>query len=109
MQKFNTCKECYDSCLANGMFEKRGSVNIQRIKSLIENAETSISQAGILSKVIKQEAKEWMGVYTNYYEALRIYAEALLLFEKTTVVNHQCLFAYLCQNYPELNLSWGFL
>ena len=109
MQKFKTCKECYDSCLANGMIERKESVNIQRIKSLIENAETNISQADILSNVIKQEAREWMGVYTDYYEALRIYTEALLLFEKTTIANHQCLFAYICQNYSALNLSWDFL
>jgi len=109
MQKFNTCKECYDSCLANGMFEKRASINIQRIRSLVENAQTSISQADILSKAIKEEAREWMGVYIDYYEALRIYAEALLLFEKTTIANHQCLFAYICQNHPALNLSWDLL
>jgi hypothetical protein len=109
MQKSKTCKECYDSCLANGMFAKKESVNIQRIKSLIENADTSISQADLLSTVIKKEGREWMGVYTNYYDALRIYTEALLLFEKTTIANHQCLFAYICQNYPALNLSWDFL
>lgn len=106
--QFKTCKECYDSCLANGMFEKRGSVNIQQIKSLMENAQTSINQAEILKKAIVQEAREWMGVYTDYYEALRIYAEAFLLFEKTTIANHQCLFAYICQKYTSLNLNWEF-
>ena len=49
-----------------------------------------------------------MNVYTMHYEAIRICAEALMIFDKIVSSNHQCLFAYLCVKKPEINPDWNF-
>ena len=37
-----------------------------------------------------------------------ILVESYLCFDRIKSLNHQCLFAYLCIKYPELELSWEF-
>lgn len=109
MPKAKTLEEAYDFCLANGQFTSLNEVNIEKVKSLMENAEININSALILAKAIEKNAKEWMNVFTLHYEALRIYAEALLHLEKMTTANHQGLFAALCQKFSYLDLDWDFL
>ena len=101
-------EEAYNSCIAKGYVNETRESNIDKVKSLMENAETNISASKILVKAIGKQAKEWMNVYINYYEALRIYTEALLIFDKVDIANHQCLFNYLCVKHPELELDWNF-
>ena len=72
MRKPKTVEEAYKSCLADGYISEIRHINIDKVKSLIENAETSISTAEIVVKAINKQAKEWMSVYIGYYEALRI-------------------------------------
>ena len=47
-------------------------------------------------------------LYIDYYDALHILAEAFLQFENRKIANHQCLFAFLCKNHPELEFDWYF-
>jgi len=46
--------------------------------------------------------------YKLFYDVLHIVVEAYLCFDKVKSLNHQCLFAYLCEKHPELELSWDF-
>jgi len=108
MPKPKTAEEVYNSCLIEGCINDLKVINVDKVRSLTENAETSISTAQIVMKAIGKQAKEWMGVYISYYGALRMYTEALLIFDKVGISNHQCLFAYLCTNHPELELDWNF-
>jgi len=98
----------YDSCLADGHIREVREINTDRISSLMENAQISIDSAKIVMKAIKQDAREWLSVYVSHYEALRIYAEAFLSFDKVDISNHKCLFAYLCAKHPELEFDWSF-
>ena len=104
MRKPKTLEEVYDSCLAEGFIEEMREVNVDRVKSLTENAETGISTAQIVIKAISKQAKEWMSVYIGYYEALRMYAESLLAFDKVRTTNHQCLLLFYAPNIQ--NSSW---
>ena len=108
MRKFKTETEAYDSCLTNGYINEIKQSNVDRIGSLIVNAETLINSAQIIIKAINKQAKEWMSVYISYYGALRIYTEALLVFDKVSISNHQCLFVYLCVKHPDMVLDWNF-
>jgi hypothetical protein len=108
MRHFKTAEEVYDVCLSEGQIREVTEVDVERVKSLVQNAETSISAANIVIKAIKKDAKEWMNVYTCYYEALLMFTVALLAFDKVEITNHQCLFAYLCVKHPELELDWNF-
>ncbi|HLC70462.1 MAG TPA: hypothetical protein VJI32_00515 [Candidatus Nanoarchaeia archaeon] len=109
MQKFRDAEQIYDSCLADGLLKQSEEENTAKIKSLLENAAIHLSTADIVAKALHQNSKEWMDVFTLHYEALRTYAEALLLFEKIKSSNHQCLLAALCVKFPQLELDWQFL
>jgi uncharacterized protein (UPF0332 family) len=98
----------YDSCVADGFFRTLETINKEKVKSLMENASINLSTAEIVTKSINKNAKEWLNVFTLHYEALRIYTEALLLFEKIQSNNHQCLFSALCMKFPDLELDWDF-
>jgi len=108
MPRYKNLEERYSSCLKDGFFQKNENVNTEKIKSLITNAQTSISSANIIKNIIKQKDKEWMSVYIGYYEALRIITEAFILFDKIKIANHQCLFVYLCTKHTELELNCEF-
>ena len=108
MPKVKTLEQAYNGCTTDGFFRILAEINIQKIESLIDNAETNINSAKIILNSIDKQAKEWMNVYTLHYEALRIYTEALLQFEKIESTNHQCLFSYLCLKFSDLELNWDF-
>jgi hypothetical protein len=76
MRKPKTLEETYDSCLADGFVNEGREVNVDNAKSLIENAQISVSTAKILIGAIGKQAKEWMSVYIIYYEAMRTFTEA---------------------------------
>ena len=52
---------------------------------------------------------QWTFVFRDYYESLRGFIEAFLLFDKISAENHQCKNAYICNKHPELELDWEFL
>ncbi|MFH0978949.1 MAG: hypothetical protein V1837_06650 [Candidatus Woesearchaeota archaeon] len=108
MPKFRGFEEVYDSCLTKGLIKDLTETNIDKIKTLLENANTNVSSANIIKKSISIKAKEWMNVYTLHYEALRMVAEVLLRIKGVYSENHQCLFSALLAKYPELDLDWGF-
>ena len=105
MPKFLTQKEAYTKCKREGCFIPIEGVDIYKIKSTVVIAEGDAADANTLKKNI---SKGWNGVYKLYYDALHELVEAFLRFEKIKSDNHQCLFAYLCENHPELELSWDF-
>jgi uncharacterized protein (UPF0332 family) len=108
MQKPKTLQETYDSCLADGYLKTSQDVDTEKITSLLENASIHLTTADIVRKALNKNSKEWMNVFTLHYDALRTYAEALLLFENVKSNNHQCLFAALCFKFPQLELDWTF-
>jgi len=108
MPKPKTLEDVYESCVADGMFREHFQVNKEKIKDMAKNAETNIRSAELLIKYIKEEDQSWMNVYTDYYEALRIYTESFIHFHSMKISNHKCLFAYLCFNFTNLKLDWNF-
>lgn len=109
MRKPKTLEETYQSCTADGYINEIREVNYDKIKSLMQNAETGVRTANIVIKAIREQDKEWMNVFLNHYDALRIYAEALLQFDKLDIPNHECLFASICIKHTKLELDWSFL
>lgn len=109
MRKPKTLEETYDSCLTEGHINESIEVNYDKIRSLIQNADICLRTASIVIKAISQKDKEWMSVYLNHYDSLRICVEAFLEFDKIEIPNHECLFAYLCLRHPELDFDWNFL
>ena len=103
MPKFKTVEECYNSCQAEGHLKSIGDVNLDRVRANLKIAEEDLASA---RDVIKKEY--WNSAYKLFYDTLHILIETYLCFDGVKSLNHQCLFAYLCNNHPELELSWGF-
>ncbi|MFH1638144.1 MAG: hypothetical protein ABIB71_06985 [Candidatus Woesearchaeota archaeon] len=103
MQQFRTQEETYDRCISEGKILPRENVELDKAKANLQIAEEDLASAEeILQK------KRWNSAYKMYYDALHGLVEAYLSFDKVKSMNHQCLFVYLCEKHPELELDWGF-
>lgn len=103
MPEFRTKEEAIERCKREGHFLPRAEVNLDKIKFVLKIAVEDLESA----EDAKQK-KRWNCSYKMYYDALRELVEAFLSFDKIKSVNHQCLFAYLCVNHPELEFNWDF-
>lgn len=103
MPKHKTAEECYGSCQAKGFLEKISEINIEKIKSNLKIAEEDLASAK--DALIKGR---WNSAYKLFYDVLHILTEAYVCFDKIKSLNHQCLFAHLCINHPEIELDWDF-
>ncbi len=108
MPKTKTLEEAYDQCLADGLIEEKAEVNTQHVRDMLKIAEIYMQSAEFLANQSKKDDPKWMNVYLDYYEALRIVAEGLAKLSKKGISNHQCLFAFVCSTYPDLELDWDF-
>lgn len=109
MPEYMTQKEAFLKCKRDGKFVIVEEIDIEKIRATLEIAEGDVESAEILKNGLPKESKRWNSVLKLYYDALHETAEAFLRFERVKIDNHQCLFAHLCERYPELELSWEFL
>jgi hypothetical protein len=108
MPKYLTKDEAFAKCKKEGCFIPIETVDIEKIKSTLEISDSDMSSAKILKGNLSKDSKGWNSVYKLYYDALHELVEAFLRFDKIKSDNHQCLFAYLCEKHPELELNWEF-
>ncbi len=103
MSKFFTADEAYSSCQEKGFLMSQTKVDIKKIEANLRIAEEDLATA---KDPVKN--KRWNSAYKLFYDVLHILVEAYLCFDRIKSLNHQCLFAYLCINHSELELSWEF-
>ena len=108
MPEYLTQKEAFLKCKREGKFIFTEQVDEEKIKATLAIAEGDVESANILKKNLVQKSNQWNSVYKLYYDALHELVESFLRFEKVKIDNHQCLFAYLCENHHELDFSWDF-
>lgn len=108
MHNYTTSNKIFDKCKIDGMFVLQHEINLESIKSMIRIADGSIESANRIKQDISKESNEWNSVYKLYYDALHGLIEAFLYFDRIKSNNHQCLFAFLCENHKYLELSWDF-
>ena len=102
-------KEVYDKCLADGTVIKLNeAVNKEKVRKMLLLVESNKEVAQKSAKSVDKNSITWNTIYNLHYDVLRELVEAFLVFDSVKVVNHKCLFAYLCINHPELELSWEF-
>ena len=104
MPKSITIEEAYARCESGGMFLPQKEVETRKIKSMLQIVEEDLKTI----EELKQKSDRFNTVYKLSYDVLHTLTEAFLLFDKMKSANHQCLFAYLCTNHPELELNWDF-
>lgn len=108
MPKYLTQEEAFTKCRKGGKFIVTEGIDKEKIKSTLDIAEADIESANSVKKNLPKQSNQWNSVYKLYYDALHELTESFLRFEKIKFDNHQCLFAYLCENHPELEFSWDF-
>lgn len=101
-------QDIYRQCKSMGMLKEK-AVDTELIRSLATVAEKGHAFIKGTSKQIPKESTDWTFVFRDYYEALRGFIEAYLLFDGIEADSHQCKNAYLCVKHPELELDWTFL
>ena len=102
-------REVYDKCLADGTVIKlNDAVNNEKVRKMLLLVESNNEIAQKSAKSADKNSITWNTIYNLHYDALRELVEAFLVFDSVKIVNHKCLFAYLCINHPELELSWEF-
>ena len=94
-------------CMSTGKYKEK-TVDKELIKSFKLVAEKELAFINSKSKDIPKNSTDWTFVFRDYYEALRGLVEAYLLFDGIEVDNHQCKYAYLCAQHPELDVNWEF-
>jgi hypothetical protein len=108
MPKQKTLEEAYCDCEAKGYFADLEIIDSKKIQSMLQLADTMYETAQDVKKNLDEKSPRWSVVYILHYDALRELADALILFNKKKIANHQCLFAFLCKEYIHLELSWEF-
>ena len=108
MPEYLNQKEAFLKCTKEGRFIIIEEIDIEKIKSTLKISEGDIESADCIKKNLPKESNQWNSVYKLYYDALHELTESFLKFEKIKIDNHQCLFAYLCEKHPELELDWDF-
>ncbi len=108
MHEFRTAGEALQKCEINGQILPALEVDIDKIKALVEFSDGDQEAALKLMQGLDDKSIIWNNVYIAYYDALYKLVDAYLRFYKITSLNHLCLFAYLCEKHPELELDWNF-
>ncbi len=107
MHKERTLYNIYSACEIEGSFTPLIELDVELIKSIINIARADLETADKWAKAASKESSEWNAIFKLYYDALHGFGEALAY--SNQVKAHECLFAYLCSKYSELELNWGFL
>lgn len=108
MPKYLTQKEAFAKCKKEGRFIAVEEIDSAKSRAMLKIAEGDVDAADSIKGKLQKQSSQWNSVYKLYYDALHELAEALLSFEKIKIDNHQCLFVYICEKYPELGFSWDF-
>lgn len=103
MPVYRTKEEAYEKCISEGTIKSQERIDTEKIKATLKIAEEDLESG---KDLIKKE--RYNSAYKMHYDVLHELTEAYLLFDKIKSLNHQCLFAYLCEKHPELELDWDF-
>lgn len=109
MPKYLTQQEAFLKCEKEGKFVPIEELDIDKVKSMLTIARVDQNSADILIKNIFEKSDNWSSVYKLYYDVLHQLAEAYLRLHNIKIDNHQCLFAYLTEKYPLLEMNWEIL
>ena len=97
--------ESFQQCTIDGCFIKTAMVDTDQVRGMMVVAEADFGAVREWEISAKKEGTHWNALLKITYDVLHSYAEALLLCDCVKAKNHECLYAYLCENYPHLELG----
>lgn len=107
MRKEKTQKGNYETCVSEGLYIN-ASENIEIIPSMIALANSDYQTAKEIAKESSPDGYRWNAIYKLHYDVLHNFSEVLLLLDGIKARTHECLFTYVCEKHPELELSLDF-
>jgi hypothetical protein len=103
--KIENLKIAYAKCVDTGSLRNSNEVDIEKARTLLENAELDIDSLN--DAVTLFENKNNFGfLWANHYEIVRQLVAGILLFEKIISDNHKCLYAHICTKHKEWDIDW---
>lgn len=108
MTSTRTPKEALSYCKLKGYILPLQETDKEFIISILELSNSDMEAGKKIMQGLDDTSLLWSNVYACFYDALHKLVDAYLRFDGVTSINHLCLYAYLCDKHPELELSWDF-
>ena len=105
MNKIKNLDEVYSQCVAEGNLQEPEEIDIEKAKSLLDNAEQDLSTLKDTIPIIEKK-KNFGMIWSSRYEIIRQLVQGILLLEKVSSGNHQCLYACICVKHKEWDIEW---
>ena len=107
MQKERTSKGIFEKCEKDTKFLFQQEVDIRKIKAMKILAENDLDA---VKQIMETDKENNLGniIYKIHYDCLLMFVEAFLRFDLIKSTNHQCVFAYLIEKHPNIDLDWNF-
>ena len=96
----------FSKCSNEGSYIHLAKSDAEIIESICHIAEADFKSIQELTKL--NLPKGWNAIYKLSYDVLHMFAEAFMIFDKIKARTHECLFTYICEKHPELEISWDF-
>ena len=107
MAKEKTSKDIFEKCEEEAKLLFQEDIDIRKIKAMKLVAERDLDAAKQIIENVK-EINLGNIIYKIHYDCLLMLVEAFLRFDQIKSANHQCIFAYIVEKHPELELDWNF-
>jgi len=108
IRKERTLQNIYLACQEEGSFLQLERADADQIRDLLNVALMDFAAAQEWSVKTPKESGQWNALYKIFYDVLHGLSEAFIAFDALKIKTHECLFAYLCEKHPELELNWDF-
>jgi hypothetical protein len=108
MYKERTQSSIYFLCKEKGSLISLTKIDREQIQSMVRIALTDLASVQEWKNKAVKGSGQWNALYKLHYDILHQLAEAFIYFDKIKVKSHECLFTYLCEKHPELELDWNF-
>lgn len=95
----------YNQCVAEGKLQEAEEIDIEKAKSLLDNAELDLKSSKDITPLLEKN-KNFGMIWSTRYEIIRQLVQGILLFEKIKSGNHQCLYAHICVKHKEWDIDW---
>jgi len=105
MKKIKDLEQVYNKCVSEGYLQEPEEIDIEKVKSLLDNAEQDLDTLKETIPIMEKK-KNFGLIWKSQYEIIRQLVHGILLLGKIRSENHQCLYAYICTKYNELDIDW---
>lgn len=105
MNQVKNLDEVYNQCVAEGNLQEPEEIDIEKAKSLLDNAGQDIDTLKDTIPLMEKK-KNFSLIWSSRYEIIRQLVQGILLLEKVNSNNHQCLYAYICVKHADWGIYW---